>query len=1083
MRKTLLTLLVGSMTLFASAQTSLKGQLIDEATSQPIVGATVTLANQNISTTTNQSGEFNLLYLEPMDEEVIIEAEGYNSTIELVQIHKDQVNQMDPVTLSQDIAKEQKEEILLTIADEDLNDDEGKSQAQASASSASTDVFNSTISFAWSTARYRNRGYEQQYETVYINGVSFNTAERGTFSFSSMGGLNEASRWKEVSMPLEATNFTFGNIGQSTNYLMNASRYAQGWKVSAAGTNRNYKAAVRASYSTGPLANGWSVMTQLAFRFSPYTTQKGIIGEGVNYYSLGYFLSADKVWDNGNRLSLITFGSPTMRGQNGAVTQEVYDLTGTNNYNPYWGYQDGHIRNSRIVKSIDPTAIISYDLNIDDHNKMKFAVGYHYSLYSNSALNFYNAPDPRPDYYRNLPSFYWDGQIVNSNSEQLYDPNTGKHYPYGNFIGNDMNGVYLGSGFVGADGNNVGPSIDAKSYNTLVDLWKNRDDKTTQIDWDALYAANYADPNGLARYMVERRHNDIQEAAANILWTNNQFDHLKMTLGLEGKFSQGIHYKTMDDLLGADHWIDIDPFADRDIKELATNIGLSQNMIEYVKQNDIVYWSMHQGQAKSIKDGDIFGYNYSMNVGNAKVWFQNEWNFNEIDFYYAIQGTYSSMQRFSKMLNGRALYLAELNPEKSTLYLGKTGKDIVTSDDPLKQLVGNDHHFFDPAAKLGFTYKINGRNKLKFNAMAETRAPLARNAYVSQRIHDRAIDAIYVHDNAKNLKDFYAASEKIVGGDITYEFNYPIVRGRITGYYTRFWNGSELNGFYDDEVRTFVNQAISGIDRRHCGIEAAVAVKLGTYFTLTGVAAVGDHRYTSNALSITSAENGMALASDMATKMPIFEVTDSVMYNGLRVSQGPQVNASLKLSFFHPKMWFADVTVSYYDWNFLNVAPSRRMKGLYTGVRADGTTVNGGYNSVYTNHDEYIDVRVKDENGQPMLDKYGNYQLQYPYNLLDQQESLSATNPLNRFMIDFSVGKLIYLKNRQSLSINLSVTNIGHNLNFKTGGYQQARLPRSTRQKVEDGENSTITANAWKFPAKYYYAWGPNLYATITYKF
>ena len=1078
MRKTLLTLLVGSMTLFASAQTSLKGTLIDESTSQPIVGATVTLANQNISTTTNQSGEFTLLYLEPMDEEVIIEAEGYNGTIELVQLQADQINEMDPVSLKQDIAKETKDEILLTIADQDLNDDEGKSQAQASAASASTDVFNSTISFAWSTARYRNRGYEQQYETVYINGVSFNTAERGTFSFGSMGGLNEASRWKEVSQPMEATNFTFGNLGQATNYLMNATRYAQGWKVSAAGTNRNYKAAVRASYSTGPMANGWSVMTQLAFRFSPYTTQKGIIGEGVNYYSLGYFLSAEKVWDNGNRLNITTFGSPTMRGQNGAVTQEVYDLTGTNNYNPYWGYQDGHIRNSRIVKTIDPTAIVSFDLNINEYNKMKFGIGYHYSLYSNSAINFYNAPDPRPDYYRNLPSFYWDAQIVNGNSEQLYDPATGKHYQFGNFIGNDMNGVYLGQGFTGNDGNVVGPSIDANSYNTLVDLWKKRDNKTTQIDWDALYAANYADPDGLARYMVERRHNDIQEATANVLWTNTKFDHLKMTLGAETKYSQGVHYKTMDDLLGAQKWVDIDPFADRDIKELATNIGLTQDEMNLVKQNNLA------NQNAVIKDGDVFGYKYQMNMETSKIWFQNEWRFNEIDFYYAIQGTYSMMQRSSDMINGRAWYLAMLNPDDAKLYLGNISDQVMSGKYTGNgRSLGKAHHFIDPAFKLGFTYKINGRNKIKFNALAETRAPLARNAYLSQRVHDRVIESIYTHDNAKNLKDFFAASEKIVGGDLTYEFNYQGVRGRVTGYYTRFWDGSELNGYYDDEARTFVNQAITGIDRRHCGVEAAIAVKLGTYFTLTGVAAIGDYRYTSNAYSVTSAENGMALTTDMATKTNIYEVRDSVMYNGLRVSQGPQLNASLKLSFFHPKMWFADVTVSYYDWNFLNVAPSRRMMGLYTGTRADGSTVNGGYNTVYTNHDEYIDVRVKDETGQPILDKYGNYQLQYPYNLLDQQESLSATNPLNRFLIDFSVGKLIYLKNRQSLSINLSVTNIGHNLNFKTGGYQQARLPRSTRQKVEDGENSTITANAWKFPAKYYYAWGPNLYATITYKF
>jgi len=1077
MRKTLVTLMVCSLSMLAVAQTSLKGTLIDESTSQPIVGATVTLANQNISTTTNQSGEFSLLYLEPMDEEVVIEAEGYNGTIELVQLQANQENQMDPVKLSVNIEKETKDEILLTIADQDLNDDEGKSQAQASASSASVDVFNSATSFAWSTARYRNRGYEQQYETVYINGVSFNTAERGTFSFGSMGGLNDASRNKEVVMPMEATSFTFGNLGQSTNYLMNASRFAQGWKVSAAGTNRNYKAAVRASYATGPLKNGWSVITQLAFRFSPYTTQKGIIGEGINYYSLGYFVSAEKVWDNGNRLNITTFGAPTMRGQNAAVTQEVYDLTGTNNYNPYWGYQDGHIRNSRIVKSFDPTAIVSFDLNINEHNKMKFAVGYHYSMYSNSAINFYNAPDPRPDYYRNLPSFLWDGQIVDGNSDQLYGKD-GKHFEYGNFIGSDMNGVYLGQGFVGNDGNTVGPSVDANSYNTLVDLWKNRDDNTTQINWDALYAANYADPDGLARYMVERRHNDIQEATANVLWTNDQFEHLKMTLGVEAKYSQGIHYKTMDDLLGADHWIDIDPFADRDIKELATNIGMSQEQMNHVKQNNLA------NPNAVIKNGNRFGYDYRIDIETSKVWFQNEWKFNEIDFYYAIQGTYSMMRRSSDMINGRAWYLAAINPDDATLYLGNIAEDVLLGNYTTNRAYGKTHYFLDPAFKAGFNYKINGRNKLKFNAIAETRAPLARNAYISQRVHDRAIETIYTHDKAKNLKDFYAASEKIVGGDLTYEFNYPIVRGRVTGYYTRFWNGSELNGYYDDEARTFVNQAITGINRRHCGIEAAVAVKLGTYFTLTGFTAIGDHRYTSNAYAVTSAENGMSLATDMLTKENIYEVRDSVMYNGLRVSQGPQLNASLKLSFFHPKMWFADITVSYYDWNFLSVAPSRRMMGLYTGIRADGSAVNGGYTNIYTeDQTQAYDMRLKNEDGTPMLDKYGNYQLKYPYNQLDQQESLSATNPLNRFMIDFSVGKLIYLKNRQSLSINLSVTNIGHNLNFKTGGYQQARLPRGTRQKVADGENSTITANAWKFPSKYYYAWGPNLYATITYKF
>ena len=1080
--------------------TRIRGRILSKDNgSHSIAGAKITLGNQGISTTTNTNGEFSFTYLEPIDEEIIIEADGYMPDIQLVLLQEGELNDLGNICLQRDFARDAQEEILLNIADEDLNDDEGKSQAQASASSASNDVFNSTTSFAWSTARYRKRGYDQTYEQTYINGINFNSAERGQFNFSSMGGLNDASRNKEVLNPIEATNFAFGGLSTSTNYLMDASRYAQGWKVGVAGTNRNYKARVNATYASGPLANGWSFIGQMAFRFSPYIDQKGIIGEGIKYYSLGYFFSAEKKFNNGDKLSIVTFGAPTERGQSAAVTQEVYDLTnaynktswGHNSYNPYWGYQNGKVRNSRIVKSYDPTAILNYDLKIDDYNKMKFAVGYHYSFYSNSALTFYNAPDPRPDYYRNLPSFLWDGQIADSNSEQLFGSD-GSHYPYGNFIGADMNGLEMGMGQLAHDGNIIGPSINAQQYNALVDLWQSRDNKTTQIDWDNIYASNiannYNNPNGSARYLLERRHNNIQEAMANINYVNTQFDHLKITAGLEGKFSQGIHYKTVDDLLGGKQWIDVDPFADRDIKELATNAGLSQTDIANVKKNDIA------ADYNDVKhDGDRFGYDYRINMGTAKLWAQNEWTFNEVDFYYALQLTYYSMQRTTNMINGRAWYLSQLNPQYAFHYLGTQADEIIAHANAGTltagtTYMGQAHHFIDPAFKLGATYKIDGRNKLKINALAETRAPLARNAYISQRVHDRAIETIYTHDNAKNLKDFYAASEKVAGGDLSYEFNFPIVRGRITGFFTQFWDGSELNGYYDDEARTFVNQALTGINRRHMGIEAAAAVKLGTYFTLTGAASVGDYRYTSNAMAITSAENGMALAEDKDGKS-VFELQDEVLLKGIRVATGPQVNASLKLSFFHPKMWFADVTVSYYDWNFLDVAPSRRMKGLYTGVRADGTPVNGWYGDSYANAIETTDGKTAVITGDgsfptnAVLDKNGVPVLRYPYNILSMQESLAATNPLNRFIVDASVGKLIYLKNRQSLSINLSVTNLTNNTHFKTGGYQQARLPRYTRQGVGENENSVISPNAWKFPSKYYYAWGMNFFLNVTYKF
>jgi hypothetical protein len=464
----------------------------------------------------------------------------------------------------------------------------------------------------------------------------------------------------------------------------------------------------------------------------------------------------------------------------------------------------------------------------------------------------------------------------------------------------------------------------------------------------------------------------------NLNYRNTSVNHLTITAGLEAKASQGIHYKTVDDLLGGNQWIDVDPFAERDIKELATNIGLTQAEIANVKQNDL------RNPNAVVTDHGRFGYDYRINMMNAKLWAQNEWKWNQFELYYGLQFTYSSIQRTTDMLNGRAWYLAKLNQEADLAwyYLADQAENVLNANGDFSKLPtrlnGYTHHFVDPAVKLGATYKIDGRNHIKFNAMAETKAPLGRDAYLSPRVHDRATENIYRHDYAafyaqkygtSFLDEYFGASQKIAGGDLTYSFNYPLVRGRVTAFYTRFWNGTELNGYYDDEARTFVNQSITGINRRHAGVEAAAAVKLGTYFTLTGVVSVGDYRYTSNALAITSAENGMALAeeSDRAawdeTKGPIYELRDSVLLKGLRVATGPQVNSSLKLSFFHPKMWFADVTVSYFDWNFLDFAPARRMQGLFTGVRADGSTVNGSYRDAEIN-------AIKQENGVDVLRFY-----------------------------------------------------------------------------------------------------------------
>lgn len=1014
------------------AETSLKGMVVEEGTRNPIMGATITLVKHNLSTSTNAEGVFSLTLLDPMDEEVVIRHDNYLTQVKLVLLQEGQSLDMGEVSLQFDIQQEMQQEIILQLSENEIEDEEGRLQNISSVLSRRGDVFTQHASYAFSPMRFRVRGYGQEYENTLINGVNFNSQERGNFNYSMIGGLNDATRNKDVTNGIEANAFTFGGIGATTNILTTASRFATGWKAGLSGTNRNYKGRAYLTYATGVMQNGWAFAVSAAYRYSPYIdTKNPVIGEGIFYNSGAYYLSAEKIFNDNHRLAITTFGSPTARAQSAAVTQEVYDLYGSIYYNPYWGYHDGKVRNSRIVKSFDPTVILNYEWKINEKHKLRVNEGFHYSLYSNSALTFYNAPDPRPDYYRYLPSFLYDNQ-TNANGE---------------FITQDMNGVELGDPQE-YNGTWFGPSINMGTFRSLTDLWTSRNPNTTQLNWDELYQANarsnVSDPTGSAKYIIERRHNDLWENMFNVLYSGQATPHLKVTAGVDTKVSQGKHYKTIDDMMGGNQWIDVDPFAERDIAELAQNIGLTQEQIAHVKQNDI------DNPNRSVKDGDVFGYNYDINMFTASVFAQNEWTFNQVDFYYALKGTYSQFSRHGYMENGRAVYLRDVfayNPKLSALYISK-GK-------------GKNHWFIDPSFKVGATYKIDGRNRLKVNVLMESKAPLARNAYISQRIHDRTIEGL--------------KSSGILSYDLSYEFSYNIVRGRITGFRTHFINGTELNGYYDDGYRTFVNQAMTGINSIHQGGEVALAVKLGTYFTLSGVASITDSHYTSDAYSVTSAENGMSLAPDLDNN-PLYELRDRVLINGLKVANGPQLATSLKVSFFHPKMWFADVTVNYFDWNYLDFSPSRRMQGLFTGTRIDGSQVNGTY------------TLETDGEGQPIYDKHGHPVVAYPHSVLAAQESLVSKQWYNRFLVDLSVGKMIYLPKRQSLSINLSVSNLLNNTHMKTGGYQQGRIPTNSIQASEFQSGSgiqkvRISNNVWKFPAKYYYAWGANFFLNLTYKF
>lgn len=474
-----------------------------------------------------------------------------------------------------------------------LGEDDESAQSTSALVTSNNDVYLSNVGYLFSPMRFRVRGYDSQYSDMYINGAWFNDAETGRFSYGLIGGMNDATRNKEGIGPFEINNFTFGAIGGATNINLRASQYAAGSKLTLSGANRNYILRGMFTHSTGLMKNGWAFTGSVGYRWG----NNGNI-EGINYNSLSYFLSAEKVFNERHSLSFATWGSPTERGQQMASTEEAYYLANSHYYNPNWGYQNGEKRNSRIVRQFEPSAVLSWDFKIDDTKKLTTSAGFKYSNYGKSALGWNgNAADPRPDYYKNMPSNVFDVWNEVPTNEQL------------------------------------------QQFNALTDLWKNNK-AFRQVDWDAMYLAN-KNANALGKealYYVEERHNDQIAFNFNSVFNHQWNDRNSYVAGISFNTTKGMHYKKMKDLLGANLYIDVDKFAVRDH-------GANSTMA----QNDLM------NPNRRIGEGDKFGYDYNIFVNKENAWVRYQGN-NGGSLHYFLGGQIGSTQIFRDglMRNGRA---------------------------------------------------------------------------------------------------------------------------------------------------------------------------------------------------------------------------------------------------------------------------------------------------------------------------------------------------------------------------------------------------------------------------------------------
>lgn len=530
-------------------------------------------------------------------------------------------------------------------------------------------------------------------------------------------------------------------------------------------------------------------------------------------------------------------------------------------------------------------------------------VSYRFGKNGYSALDWYDAQDPRPDYYRYLPSYY------RSDDESKNNP-------------------YLAA--------------------YVTEGWKSNWD-VRQINWDRLYDVNYnsvlnpdreywgnpeiAEGTTRSKYVLEERHTDQKDFNAKVQLVSMVKENSKISAGFEFRQNKTEYYKKIKDLLGGDYWLDVDQFAERDFG--------SGNAI----QNNL------NTPNRLVQKGDKYGYDYFAHLLNEKLWATYRFNKANFEGYVGLEGGHTTFWR-------DGVYKKGLFPDNSE---GKSAKQ----------------RFWTYTLKAGLTYKITGNQMVYANFAYLHQAPYFQDAFVSPRTRNSVVP---------NL-----TTEKVLSADLNYALRMAGFRVRLTGYYTKIKDQTNLISFYDDQNRAYTNFAMSGIDQTHVGMELGVSVPLIAGIEAQGAFSYGNYYYTSNPYVTQTVDNSEAVIANTR-----------VYWKDMKVATTPQTAASIGLNYRGPHNIYAGLDLNYYARMYQSMNP------LY---RTDQALVNY----------DMFEPDVREE----MIRTMRN------------QEEFDHS-----FILNANIGKSWYIQRKYNLGFSLEVKNILNNKDTKTGGYEQMRFKK-----------------------------------------
>ncbi|WP_242117378.1 TonB-dependent receptor [Aestuariivivens sediminicola] len=813
--------------------TIVKGSVKEAFTFKPVANTMVSVEGTEHFTYTDTLGQFEFDWNIGFGEHILnISKEGYLTKTYPILVDEGQTVNIADMTLDIDVTS--LDLYTIPLSNQELNEVAGDINTVSGLLASTLDIFQRTAAFQFGPSFYRARGLDSEYGSVLINGIEMNKVYDHRPQWSNWGGLNDVMANQELSWGISPSSYGFGGILRTTNINLTASQIRKGGRLTYSFSNRSYKNRFMTSYASGVLKNNWAFALSMGRRWG----NEGFI-EGTLYESHSFLASVEKKISNSHRINVVSVYSPNKRGKSSPKTEEVFNLKGIR-YNEYWGWQNGKKRNSRMKHIEEPFFILSHYWDVSEKTSLHTNLAYQFGKRGDSRLDYGGSTsieglsedggaNPSPAYYQKLPSYFE------------------RNFP------DDLGSAYL-----------------------ALKAFKDKG----QIDWNRLYEANTNGTNNghNATYVLYEDRTYDRQFSFNTILNTKINGNILFDASVSFKQLKSENFALVIDLLGADTYLDVDPFS----------IGIFEG------QNDLL------NPNRLVTEGDKFKYNFIFYARVFNVFSQVEFKYKNVDFYLA--GSVSGTQYLRE-----GLYQNGAFPDNS---FGK----------------GEKQNFLGFGAKGGITWKLTGKHLFGFNLAYVQKAPTLRNSYSNPRQNNNVVPNI--------------VEKKLASVDAAYHYRSPNLNAKFTGYYTTIKDDNELAFYFADGVggdnAIFIQEILQSVNKNYLGLEFGLEVSVNPSFKLHTAASIGQFTYSNNpSLFLTAVPDESA---ENAGFVDGFNDYGQSYLKNYKLANGPQHAYSFGFEYRDPRYWWFSTTVNYFSDIYIDINPLLRSSNFISDF--DGIPFN-----------------------------------------------------------------------------------------------------------------------------------------------